>query len=266
MSKKAKYTSRQIGIFSFVKVISFILPLFLYLLFTVVIFPSPNSAFLCIGIIGSFVIGLGFISIAGLLDNLYWGHFLTFAAIGFGAILILVSSIIMYSPSIYDLFDENFVSFYFFTWIALIISGIWYLFFRMGISRRLRDNRISKTQLDKLKKGYKNFWWYTSIHSVYGLGWLYWANKIYTLLAAITVSLHLVLGWYKPLCVTLAIAVCLLCFLNAIMWVSLKTYVSIPRKSRDELIVPGLALILGFVFPVLVGLSVIIYCFKNLIW
>lgn len=243
-----------------VKSLAFLLPLPLYLILVTLVFPAPNSGFIFLGIIGTFFLGLGLISITGLLDGMYFGNIITSTVFGVGTLLILISSIIMYTPAIYSLIDEQYISFYFLIWLSLIISAIWYVFFRISIPHGLRRRGISKTAIDELKKGTRNYWWYHSIQNIYGIGLSFYLNKLFTILYLGTVVMHLLLGWWRIVSPCIALATCVLCILNVALW----GIAYFPHENRNFLKkqnpdLPYHIVVLGLLFPAGVCIAVGMY-------
>lgn len=261
--KMQKNSSIRSGLITSVQIMSFLLPLPLYILFTTFVFPAPNSAFLFLGIIGSLFLGVGFGLLAGILNGTYIGHIITCIPLVIGIILILISSCIMYIPSIYATFDEQYVSLYFMILSFLFVSAIWYLFFRMTISRILRSKGISKTTIKKLTRGARNYWWYESIHNTYYLGWKFFLNKWFTILYPGVITLHLLFGWYRPLIPIVVSISSVIFIMNAVMWIPVcrsKT----KGNSKSQKDNTELSMILGVVFPVFMCIAMIIFAVR--IW
>ena len=49
MKKKKTKVDKASNLINFIKVLGFLLPMVIYMIMTVQVFPSPNSAFLCLG-------------------------------------------------------------------------------------------------------------------------------------------------------------------------------------------------------------------------
>lgn len=261
--QKAKKSDASTGFTVFLKVSAFITPLALYILFTTIIFPAPNSGFLSVGIVGSLVLGVGLISLTGLIDEMYLGNTITGATIGSGSLLIIISSLIMYIPSIYSMFNEQYISFYFLIWTALIISAIWYVFFRMGVSRFLRNNKISKTSIEKAMKGAKNYWWYEAVNKEHSLGWMYYLNKGFTCFYLGTVLIHLLLGWIRIISPLILLFTCVICILTIVLWLpNFLTQENENTQKNHKKEANGIVATLGFLFPLLICVALILYFIK----
>ena len=266
MSKKnkKKNKSQNYGMVGFLRVSALIIPLPVYLLFTVFLFPAPNSGFLVLGIVGSFAIGIGLMNIAGLYDDNYFGHAVTAIFLGIGSLLILVSSLIMYVPSIYSKFDERYVTLYYLVWTALAICAIWYVFFRGGVKLHIRGKGVSKTTIEKSLKGNRNFWWYEQAHTEFDLGWIYYLNKGFTVLFPFVGLLHLLLGWIRIMSIISAAGCCLLCVMCEPMWVLATMsarHLNIPDAKRKQ---SGISTLAAMIFPAMMCVTILIYLFKYL--
>lgn len=258
--RKKKVESKNLSVIAFLRVSALLFPLPLYLLFTVFLFPAPNSGFFVLGIVGAFAIGLGLMNIAGLYDDTYFGHAITGIALGVGSLLILVSSFIMYIPSIYSEFDERYVTLYYLLWIAQVVCAIWYMFFRKGVQQSLRGKGISKTAIEKALKGCRNFWWYEAIQSEFNIGWIYHLNKAFTILLPVTCVTHLLFGWMKIVSLVVAVGCCVLCLICEPMWMlshSSSKHLNTPEAKKNKYASP-----IALIFPILMCVAILIYLFK----
>ena len=260
MGKKSKKKQQKFRTGAFLRVSAFLLPLPVYLLFVLFLFPVPNSGFLVLGIVGSFALGVGLMNLAGLYDDNYLGHEITGITLGVGTVLILVSSVIMYVPSIYSRFDERYVTLYYLVWTALVMCAIWYMFFRHAVQLHLRDQGISKTAIDKALKGTRNFWWYEAAQEQYQLGWIYHTNKGFTVLFPIITGIHLLIGWIKAVSIAMAVGACLLCIICEPMWIL--TNLSGQRSNKKHQRTSRT--ILGLMFPAAMCLALVLYLIKYL--
>ena len=152
--KKTKSVKLNMSVMAFVKFIAFISPLVAYLLLIILAFPAPNSGFIVLGVLGSLLIGLGLVNIAGLIDGMYLGHIITATLIVSGSLFILVSNVITYTQAIYSCLNEDYITFYFIVWCLLAVSGIYYPFFRHAIFLDLRNNGLSKSNVKKKNGGH----------------------------------------------------------------------------------------------------------------
>ena len=174
-----------------------VLPMIILLLVTAIWFPAPNSGFLLLAMVGCFIIGIGLFNIVAAWIGQYLGHKVTIGCFLVGGILVLISCVIMYIPEVYALFDEQIVSYYFFTMLFLALPPLFYLPFRLAADSWLRRKRIGKNRIKKLKKGMKNFWWYEALHKERNLGLIYHMNKFVTILYPINLVLAVTLGWLR---------------------------------------------------------------------
>lgn len=174
-----------------------VLPLAILILVTSVIFPAPNSGFLMLAMAGCFIIGIGIFNIIAAWIGQYLGHWVTIGSFLVGGLLVAVSLTIIYVPDIYALFDEAVVSFYFMTLLFLLPPPIFYLMFRHAVHEWLRRRKISKSRIEKMKKGKRNYWWYQALHEEFDLGLLYHLNKLQTIVYPVTAVLGLLFGWLR---------------------------------------------------------------------
>lgn len=257
MNKKKEMNT---SITVFIKALAFLIPMPLYLLFVVFIFPSPNSSFLFLGVVGTLFLGLGLVSITGLFDKMYFGHMITSILFGLGASMITISSFVMYTPLVYSKVNEQYMSLYFVLWTALIICLIWYIIFRNGITIKLKQSGLNSKRISELTQGLKNYWWYQSVQKTYDLKWLYYLNKLFTTIYAVTILVHLLLGWWTPIVIIPVVSVCTLCLLAVLLWGASLAHTNKTAGSITTQFV--FRVILGLVLPVALCASIIILYWK----
>lgn len=108
--------------------------------------------------------------------------------------------------------------YYFLTLIFLLVLAILYGMFRGGVQNWLRvGKKISKTHINRLKKGKKNYWWYDALHKEQNLGILYPLNIGFTLVYLLAFALSVTLAWYRPVSWVLCGLMTVLCVLSAVM-------------------------------------------------
>lgn len=245
------------SLMAFLKFLAFIAPLTAYLLIILCIFPISNSGFIALGVLGSIIVGLSLVNIIGYIDNMNFGHVVTLVLFVLGALCITISSIIIYTPSIYDRINEDYVSFYFVTWSLIAVSGIYYPFFRHAISIDLRKNGVSKSSIKKKMDGYKNFWWYESLKNQVQYQWVLSVNKLFTIVFPCVCIFQLLLGWWSAVFLAAVIAVIVLLLLNICMSVLIiitQKYSHTEKPNNTVLITLGL-----FTFPIAATVGLIIY-------
>ena len=262
MKKKKTKVDQTSNLINFTKILFFLLPMAVYMIMTVQVFPAPNSGFLCLGYLGCFFIGLGLMNLASLLDGSSFGIVVTLFLVGIGGLFIGISSVIMYTPSIYEAIDEAYVTLWFFLGMTLIVLSIWYAFFRMGFGRRLRSRGYSKSWISKHMKGYRNYWWYESIHKEAEIGWIYFLNKAFTILFPLTFGLLLLLGWWKPFEIAAACATCILCAMAAPL--ASVAFLSSPDGKSDKSSPDPLSSLVGTIFPLILFYAIAKYVFTIL--
>ena len=148
---------------------------------------------------GCFIVGIGLFNIVAAWIGQYLGHWVTLGCLLLGGALIAISCTIIYTPSIYVLFDEDVTSYYFMSLLFFTLPPIFYIMFRFAINSWLKRKRIGKSSLKKLKQGKRNYWWYEAIHAEYNMGLLYHLNKFLTIFYPVSLSLTIFLGWLPPI-------------------------------------------------------------------
>lgn len=176
-----------------------VLPLVVLILVTNVFWTAPNSGFLLLAMAGCFLIGIGIFNIVAAFIGQYLGHAVTGGCFVSGGILVAISFIIIYVPDIYALIDEAMVTYYFTSLLFLALPLIFYILFRFAIDSWLRRKGIGKSEIKKLKKGTRNYWWYDAIHKRHNMGMLYHLNKFLTVVYLITLCLLILFGWIRIL-------------------------------------------------------------------
>ena len=248
-NKKAnKADTRKQGLLAFIRFLALILPIALYIVTTVWLYPAPNSGFLVLGYVGCFVLGLGFVNIVGLLDKMYWGHAVSAILLSLGIGLVATSSVIIYVPQLYSQINEEYVTFYFVIWTMIALSVIYYGFFRGAVQLYLRDKGLSKSKIKKAKEGWRNYWWYEEINQQIGLSWIYYVNKTYTLLFLCTIVLHLCLGWWGVMFSITMAATSLLLMLDVPMYYLVFSTWHQARTEQKKS--TRLELLVGFILPI----------------
>lgn len=247
------------GIIAFAKFIALIFPLSVYLVLITAVFPAPNSGFIALGVLGSFVIGLGMVNLAGIIDKMYLGHIVTLILIASGSFLVALSSYIMYSPAIYSEFDETNVSFYFAIWSLLVVSGVYYPFFRHAIFLDLSRNGMSKSNIKKKMEGARNFWWYQSLKESLSYRWVFYTNKLFSIMFPCVCIVQLVLGWWSSVSIGILIAMEILLTLNFTMGLLITATWNQARTDHKR---SSIAIIWIFIFPIVAAIGLITYFVK----
>lgn len=266
-SKKKKDTFGE-RILTFLGVILFFLPFPVYILFTDFLFPAPNSGFLCLGYLGCAVISLAIIvALVELLHgrrsdpNGYKMILLVLSLLGIGAVLIVISAVVMYLPSAYRAFNQDYVMFYFVMWALLLTPGLIYLGFRTAVNLYLKGNGHGKTAIKTKMKGKRNYWWYEELHQSYHLGWIYYLNKIFTVLYMGEVALHFGFGWWKFASPVIAFGISLLSFMNIPMWgLIMATEYLAPKVGKNKSL--GFGGVFGMLFSAASGVAVLMCFFQ----
>lgn len=187
--------------------IAIVVPLCIYV-GCLIIFPSASNGFIIPGIFGCLIVGIALALSIGILDDSFIGVFPTFLLFTIGVVLLLLSYLGLYSSVVLAMINEQVVNFYFLMWSFFLFIGFIYAFFRMGINKILRKKRISKTAIKKYMKGYRNYWWYETLHKEYDIGILYHINKFHVLIVGISLVLHFALGWCTIFTPLISIFIC----------------------------------------------------------
>ncbi len=204
------------GVLVFCGITAFILPLVLFILLTNV-YPVPNSGWMVLGIVGCFIIGIGLFNIIAAWIKQYLGHKLTVACFSVGGFLVGLSCLLLYNDTLYALFNENIVTYYFMTSGFLLVPGLIYMLFRGSLKSWIKHH-VHKATVKEARKGKRNFWWYEGIHAQAGLGWKYHINKAFTIIYGVTLAVHILLGWIKIVTIAVMVGSAVVYVMSACMW------------------------------------------------
>lgn len=258
--KKTFVYSSKMKAIDFLKFVALLLPLTVYVSITAFIIPSPNSGFITLGIIGSFILGVGLVDITGYLDDANIGGAFSGILLGLGSVLIGISCVIMYIPAIYAKFNEQQVTFYFVIGAFLVASAIYYIFFRGAMKMYMRTQGASKSHISTLLQGTENFWLYKAANESLNLKWRYHINKLYVFLYVVCCIAHLLLGWCKIFSPVIALCTVVLFSLNIPMHsLVISTYDEWPGRGD------GSKLIFGYLLPI-GGIAATIILTTNLLF
>ena len=218
-SKPLNECPRKGSLKSFFQIVCCFFPFVLYIVVTTFVCPAPNSGFLLIGALGVFLMGVSLSVLIGLGRKDHRSVF-SFAVGGLavGTVLICISSILLYIPGVYLLFDKKFIDFYFAHWMFMSIPAIWYAIFRLSLFQHLRNQKTSRTFLKKSMKGLRNYWWYEQLNHETHLGWVYYMNKIFTITFATALGAQLFLGWWSLFSAFIVIVFVASCIPCSAMW------------------------------------------------
>ena len=106
-------------------------------------------------------------------------------------------------------------------------------------------------------KGYRNYWWYESIHKEAEIGWIYFLNKAFTVLVPLTIGLHLLLGWWKPLGIAVAGITCILCVMS--LPLASVAFLALPEEKSDKNSPSPLSSLVGTIFPLILFVAIAKY-------
>lgn len=85
------------GFLVFFGITALVLPIVIFLVFTLAIFPAPNSPLLLLGFAGAFIFGVGLFNIVAAWIHQYLGHLVTILSFIIGIILIAFSCLLLYA-------------------------------------------------------------------------------------------------------------------------------------------------------------------------
>ena len=188
-----------------------LLPMLVYTLLNTIVFNAPNSGWLFLGGVGSFIFGIGLFNIVAAWIGQYLGHAVTFGCCGLGAGLIAMSELLMFHPKLKNLYREELISYFFLTVFFLAVALFGYLRFRIFLDDWLiQKNNIRERDFRKLKKGKRNFIWYDAVNRDYPFGALYFINKLFTTVYLTAVILNVPCAWFRFFSVPLGACVFIL--------------------------------------------------------
>lgn len=160
-----------------------------------IVFDIPDRGWLMLSLFGTFIIGCGLFNIVGAWIGQYLGHKVTIGAFASGTLLLLISLFLLYSKSINKMLSKEIVDFYLISLLILFVPAIIYFFFRMTFFDWIvASHKIRVRDARKMKKGFKNFWFYEALHRELKLGPLYYVNKIFLYVYPASLILSLFTG------------------------------------------------------------------------
>lgn len=131
--------------------------------------------------------------------------------LGAGIPLVTIAAAVLRRPDIESVISYNMGTFHWMNQIALMMPAGSYLYFRFGVTERLRQRRISKSRIKKLSSGLGDKWLYTALHRECGLGPDYGINLAMLPVLSLTAAEVFLLGWVRallPVTCALMIAAC----------------------------------------------------------
>ena len=103
--------------------------------------------------------------------------------------------------------------FYFYSIAIILYNLLLYAIFRGGIYDYLRLSKMSKSNIKKSRKGFKNYWLYQLINKQKPLGILYDLNFIFLIATTVFTILTILIGYIKifqPALFVISILLCLI--------------------------------------------------------
>ena len=178
-------------------VAAFLLPLMLYTVYLSLRFSDAGvlGGWPFLAIFGCLVMGIGMFNIVAAFIHQYLGHMLTLITFAVGGAAIGFS---IFMTENQQLYNPTVSMHYFISLLLLVFNAIIYIGFRYNVGDWLeRTRKIKSSQFSRMTKGWKNYWWYKRLHEECGLGAVYYLNKIFTLLFALTLTATSILGLIK---------------------------------------------------------------------
>jgi len=207
-------------------IIAFVLPLIIYTIY-ISKFDENQSigGWFLPAIVGCLVMGVGLFNIVAAFIHQYLGHKLTWACLLGGGAVVGLSMFMTENPQLYD---ADVSTFYFVSLFMMLLSAIFYAWFRLSVENWLnRSKKISRSRFKKLTKGKKNYWWYETLHKEVNLGAIYFLNKSFTILFVTLFLLTLFTGYIKEMSL-------ILCPMNVILYV-LTAFMVLFSRIQDNL-------------------------------
>lgn len=91
------------------------------------------------------------------------------------------------------------------------------------------------------------------------MGALYPINKVFTIIFSIVIVVQLFVGWLRAFGTITGIGTCLLCMINAVMWLVAWSGQEKDGSAHGK---NRLGAIGGFLFPIFLGVAIVNYYFK----
>ena len=194
-----------------VGIIAFVLPMILYNIIVIELWDAPNSAWIVLGLLGCMIMGVGLFNIVAAWIGQYLGHTVTWITLLGGAAMVGASILLMFNRKLYEVIDQEMLSFCVGTVMFLLILLIPYVLFRYAIDFWLtHTKKIRRKDINQMKKGKRNYWWYEEIHRNHNMGMIYHLNKTFTISYLLALMMTIVFGAFRvmsiPICILSMIA------------------------------------------------------------
>ena len=176
-----------------------------------------ENGFVMLGLAGSFMIGIGLFNIVAAFVHQYLGHTLTLICIGGGGALVAVTLALLLTPETAAKIDADISMMYVIHLVFLTIIAGYYMMFRLSMRHWFKTRKIKRSEINRLTKGKKNYWWYEALHQEYNLGAVYYLNKSFTVLYAVTTFMMIAFGWIREMIIFNAVLYALVCILGGVM-------------------------------------------------
>jgi len=192
-----------------------LLPLALWLLCTLLLFPAERIWAVIIGGIGTLPLGFVLRMVTLRASPGEAPTFLVFDGIPLvsGSVVVIAAAVALYLVP-----DGNVMTHY---CVGLIFHLINIIFsfpkFRFAVEEKLRRARVSKSRIKKLKQGAKNYWFLTALHRECDIGIAYPLNAAFVVLFPAALTMQLLLGWCRLLLLPVGIVAALSLALGTVL-------------------------------------------------
>ena len=214
-----------------VGIIAFVLPMILYNIIVIDLWDAPNSAWIVLGLLGCLVMGVGLFNIVAAWIGQYLGHAVTWITLLGGAVLVGASILLMFNRKLYEMIDQEMLGFCVATVMFLLILLIPYVGFRYAIDFWLtHTKKFRRRDMNQMKKGKRNYWWYEEIHRNHGMGMLYHLNKTFTISYLLALMMTIVFGFFR----VMSIPICVLSMIAYLSMTVMKVFTNVQNNIEEH--------------------------------
>ena len=165
-----------------------------------ILFPIHNGGFKLPACLGALLIGTGLSNLVAKIIDQYLGDWLTLGCFGLGGLIMGTSCWFLFVTDLR--LNEKLLDVYFFTPLLLMVPLIVYTLIRSRMDDLLKSRGLRERDIDRRKKGKRNFWWYEDLREE--LGGLYGFNRFVTVFWPALMAAALLLGWIPVIALLVA--------------------------------------------------------------
>lgn len=214
-----------------VGLIAFVLPMILYNIIVIDLWDAPDSAWILLGLLGCMIMGVGLFNIVAAWIGQYLGHAVTWITLLGGAVFVGASILLMFNRKLYEMIDQEMLGFCVATVMFLLVLLIPYVLFRFAIDFWLtHTKKIRRQDMNRMKKGKRNYWWDEELHATYGMGMIYHLNKTFVISFALALVLTIVLGFFR----IMSIPICVLSMIAYLSMIVMTVFVSVQNNLEEH--------------------------------